>query len=146
MANFSDYAESGVLNWLFRSNTNTFAAPSTVAVALCSNIPSESQHGGTIPEIANAGSYARVDLGAPANADWTEVAQVSDSGGISSAADITFPTATANWGYVSGVALVTSATWGAGQVLVWGALTTPRVVLSGDTFKFTAGQMNLYLG
>ena len=146
MANFSDYAESGILNWMFRSNTNTFGAPSTVAVALCSNVPSESQHGGTIPELANAGSYARVDLGAPSNSDWSEISQVSDSGSISSSADITFPTATTNWGYVSGVALTTSATWGAGQVLVWGQLTTPRVVLSGDTFKFTAGQIVLNLG
>ena len=146
MANFSDYSESGVLNWMFRSNTNSFAAPATVAVALCSGIPSEGNWGATIPEIANAGSYARVDLGAPSNADWSEVSQVSDSGGISNSADITFPTATANWGYVSGVALVTSAAYGGGQVLVWGALTTPRVVLNGDTFKFSAGQMNLYLG
>lgn len=146
MANFSNYAESGILNYLFRSNTNTFAAPATVAVALCSNVPSESHDGDTIPEIANAGSYARVDLGAPANSDWTEVAQVSESGGISNAADITFPTATADWGYVSGVAIVTSATHGQGRMLLWGALTTPRVVLNGDTFKFTAGQMNIYLG
>lgn len=146
MAHFSNYAESGLLNWLFRSNTNNFTRPLTIAVALCSNVPTESQHGGTIPELANTGGYARADLGAPANSSWAEVSQVSDSGLIDNSSQIAFAQASANWGWVSGVAICDSGVHGAGQVLMYGRLTTPREVLSGDTFVFNAGEFDIYLG
>ena len=45
MAALSDYAESGILNLLLRGNTNTFAAPSNVSIALCSGVPIDSNTG-----------------------------------------------------------------------------------------------------
>jgi hypothetical protein len=147
VANFSNYAESGILNFLFRGNSNSFTRPLEIAVALCSNVPTESQHGGTIPEVANAGSYARANLGAPTNSLFGEVTQnPSDSGLIENSSDITFTTATANWGWVSGIAITDSGVYGAGQVLLYGALTTPREVLSGDTFRLSAGNIDIYIG
>jgi|TARA_B100000029_G_scaffold417245_1_gene421799 hypothetical protein len=142
----SNYMESGVLNFILRSNSNSFAAPSNVSVALLTNHDSnwgvDAKNGGTMPEVANANGYARVDLGAPANADWNEV---STGGATSNSSAINFPEATAHWGMVSGVALVTSATHGAGSILFHGALTTPRDVTSGDTFKFNAGDLDITL-
>jgi hypothetical protein len=153
MANLSNYAESGLLNFLFRTNTNNFTKPATVAVALCSGIPAESCNGITIPELPNAAGYARVNLGAPANAIFTEVVQTfgdltdsNGSGNISNAGAVVFPVATANWGMVSGVAIVDSGVFGTGQMLIYGALQTPRDVKSGDTFQFNIGDLNLYLG
>lgn len=146
MANFSNYAESGILNFLLRSNTNSFGAPLNISIALCSGIPSETNHGGNIPELANAGGYARVNLGAPSNSLFSEVSQTSDSGVTSNVSEIAFPTATADWGYVSGVAICTSGTYGAGQVLMMGAVTTPRDVRSGDVYRFSANQMIINLG
>ena len=67
MAALSDYAESGILNLLLRGNTNTFAAPSNVSIALCSGVPIDSNTGATIPELKNGSSYARVSLGSPSD-------------------------------------------------------------------------------
>jgi len=142
----SNYMESGVLNFVLRANSNSFAAPSNVSVALLTNHDSnwgvDAKNGGTMPEVANAGSYARVDLGAPSNADWDEV---STGGATSNSSAVTFAAATAHWGMISGVALVTSATYGAGSVLFHGALTTPVDVTSGSTFKFNAGDLDITL-
>jgi len=148
MPAFSDYAESGILNFLFRSNTNSFGAPANVSVALCTDVPSESQNGTTIPEVPEgaANGYNRVNLGAPANADWDESDQVNDSGHIQNAAAVTFGAATTAWGNVSGIALVTNQGWGSGEVLMFGALTTPKDVGAGDTFQFNTGELDLYLG
>lgn len=147
MPAFSDWAESGVLNLLFRSNTNSFGAPSNVSVALCKNVPTESQTGATIPELTFANGYGRANLGAPANATWTEVTQdASSSGTFDNVSAITFGPATADWGYVSGVAICTSYGVGSGNVLLFGALATPRIVLNGDTFQFAIGDIDIYLG
>lgn len=146
MANFSNWAESGILNMLFRANTNGFTAPLNISIALTGPVPLETQNGATMNELPNAGSYARVNLGAPANASWTEPSQVANSGNISNVSDITFPTATANWGWVSGVAIMNSGVYGLGEIICYGALATPREVLNGDTFKFSSTNLNLYLG
>ena len=142
----SNYMESGVLNLVLRANTNSFAAPANVSVSLLANHDTywglDAKNGETMPEVANAGSYARVTLGAPANASWNEV---NANGATSNASVVTFPTATAHWGMVSGVALVTSATHGAGKILFHGALTTARDISSGDTFKFNAGDLDITL-
>jgi hypothetical protein len=142
----SNYMESGVLNLVLRANTNSFAAPSNVSVALLRNHDSnwdiDVMAGDSMPEVASAGSYARKSLGAPANASWDEV---STGGATSNSSAITFPAATAHWGMVSGVALVTSLTHGAGKILFHGALTTPRDVTNGDTFRFSAGDLDITL-
>jgi len=152
----SNYMESGVLNLMLRANTNSFGAPSNVSVALLRNHPAGSHPltftptlggidvmaGDSMPEVASAGSYARASLGAPANATWNEV---STGGATSNTSAITFGAATEHWGYVSGVALMTSLTHGAGKILFHGALTTPRDVANGDTFKFSIGDLDITL-
>ena len=143
MAALSDYAESGILNLLLRGNTNTFAAPSNVSIALCSGVPIDSNTGATIPELKNGSSYARVSLGSPSDGDWDVF---TTGGATANTSTATFPPATGNWGIVSGVAIVNNATHGAGQVLFHGKLTTARTVLNGDTFKFNAGDIDITLG
>jgi hypothetical protein len=145
MSNFSDYAESGLINFLLRANTNSFARPSAIAIALCSNAPTESQTGATIPELANTGAYARYAV-TQDNSNWTEVSQVSNSGFTENAAEFLFATANANWGHVSGYAIVDSATHGAGNVLMLGTFPTPRDVKNGDAVVIRAGSLDIYLG
>lgn len=142
---FNNHVESGILNFLLRANTNSFARPATVAIALCRDVPTESQTGSTIPEITNAGSYARLVV-TQNNSNWTEVAQVSDSGNITNLTDLTFATATAAWGHVSGFAIVDNSTYGAGNVLMQGSFDSPREILSGDAPVFRASSVNIYLG
>lgn len=146
MANLSTYSQSGLLNWWLRANTNNFGRPAAVCIALCSGVPAETNNGGNIPEIANAGGYVRLNLGAPSNTFFSDWSLVSISGDITNVSTLAFAQASANWGYVSGIAVLDSSVYGSGNMLMWGALATPRVVLSGDTFQFNAQNLNIYLG
>jgi hypothetical protein len=79
MAALSDYLESGVLNHIFRGSD--FPKPSSIAIALTSDVATDSQNGSTIPELPTTNSsistgYARVDLGDPAadgNNSWNDI-------------------------------------------------------------------------
>jgi len=137
MSQMTDFLEAMLLNGLLR--TAAFTKPSTVAVALCTGAPGET---GTIAnEVTNANGYARVDLGAPADADW---AAPGAGGLVDNAATITFPTCvTATWGTVSHVAITDSATHGAGNVLLYGTLDVSKVVGVGDVVKFNVGELNV---
>ena len=137
MSAMSDYLESEVIKHIFR--TGSFTKPTVLAVALCTAATTDAQTGATITEVANTGAYARTSLN-PLDANWT----APGAGGLTdNAAEITFPTATANWGTVTHIAICDSATWGAGNVLLHGALTSSKTVNSGDTFKFTVGSLDV---
>jgi hypothetical protein len=149
MAQMSNYLESGLLNYLFRSNTNAWAKPPIVALALCSGVPDDASVGNNLPEVPNVGGYARKDLFAPANGTWTEISQqfgAQSSGMIDNVSTITFPTATADWGWVSGIAIVDSGTYATGNVLMWGKLFSAREVKTNDTVSFSASALKIYFG
>lgn len=144
MPAISDYLESGILHHIFRGQT--FSKPATIAVALCSGVPVETNTGVTIPEIANAGGYARVNVGAPSDGTWNFIVQsIGASGLVDNVSAVTFPVATANWGMVSGIAITDSGVYGAGNLLFHAALTTPRDVRTNDTFQFAAGDIDIFL-
>lgn len=67
----------------------------------------------------------------------------ASAGASNSAATVTFPAATANWGTVTHVAVMDAAT--GGNVLFWGAVTTSKVIESGDTFQVSAGNLTITL-
>jgi len=134
--NLSNYAQSGVFNHLLR--TASLTKPGTIAIALCSNPPTESSTGANCNELANTGAYARYP-NASGDVFWSHEAPGSGNNiGL-----VTFTQATADWGYVSGVALVDSATYGAGNIIMYGQLVTPRIVLNGDQFKFNATNLTV---
>lgn len=124
--NASNYTESGVYNHLLR--TSTFSKPSNICLGLTTNNPQDNE--GAYTELANTGGYARVP-NCSGTAMWSEY--VDGAAGYN-LQEITFPTATANWGYASGVIFMDSATYGAGNVILMGALTTPRDIRSSDRF------------
>jgi hypothetical protein len=75
MAALSDYLESGLLNHIFRNAA--FSKPSTIAIALTSGVPVDSDNGSTIPELPSGVSrgnnfvstnYKRINLGDPSSA------------------------------------------------------------------------------
>ena len=78
------------------------------------------------------GSYARVQV-----TGW----DAPSDGATQNTSAITFPTATGDWGMVSGVIVTDHAS--AGNVLLHGSLTTPRDVKNGDVFKFNAGDLDI---
>ena len=92
-------------------------------VALYTATPSDSGGGTEV----SGGSYARVRLD-PADANWTGAS--ATDGLTDNAVAITFPAPTANWGVITSFGIHDHPT--AGNLLVWGALTTNKTVNSGD--------------
>jgi hypothetical protein len=132
MANASDYLEQQIFNHIFRDDT--FSKPSTIAIGLTLDIPSDD---GSYTEIPDANGYARYP-NASGDAVWGAHNNTS-----SNSIDFEFDTATGDWGTASGVIITDNAGWGAGNVLFHGALTTPRNIQNGDTFKFSTGNLDI---
>jgi hypothetical protein len=139
MSQMSDYLEGQLRAHIFR--TASFTKPTTLAIALCTAAPNDASTGATITEVSG-GSYARVTRN-PLDANWT--APDSTGGLTDNAAEIAFPQATANWGTITHIAILDSATLGAGNVLFHGALAASKVVNSGDTFKIPIGDLDVTL-
>jgi hypothetical protein len=127
MAEFSTYLENKIIDHMLRNQS--FSPPSTVYVALFT--ADNGLEGGTITGEVSGGSYARQSVTLSAASD----------GESSNTADIEFPTATADWGTVTHVALMDAST--GGNVLMHSALDASKTVNNGDTFKINAGDLDL---
>ncbi len=138
MSAMSDFLEDKVRGYIFRSGT--FTQPTTLRVALCTAATTDANTGATITEVANSGSYARTGPDA-GTGNWT--APDTTGGLTDNTSAITFPTASGSWGTVSHIAIVDSATYGAGNSLLHGALTASKTVASGDVFQFAAGALDV---
>lgn len=123
MSEFTDYAENKILNLMRSQAWTAFAA----YVALFTVAPSDAGGGTEV----SGGSYARqlAGLSAPSN------------GATSNASDITFPRATADWGTVTHVALMDAST--GGNMIMHSALNAEKKVDSADTFKISAGDLDV---
>ncbi len=159
MTAFSDYLESGLLHHVFRGQD--FPKPTNVAIALCSGVPRDSDtgvsnyaNGGPLPELpsgdsnGNSTGYARKDLGDPSVAGddtWTYDSDDhgAGSGLIKNTNTILFGTATQDWGWVSGIAIVDSGDYGTGNMLMYSELSNPRIIYQGDTVKFDLSTLQI---
>ena len=157
MAALSDYLESGLLHHVFRGET--FAKPSNISIALTSGVPSDDQTGTTILELSSGdgttlSGYSRFNLGAPAsdgNSKWSYTAadHTAGSGVIKNAVDVTFDQATLDWGKISGVVVLDSATHSThptdnpGNVLMHAELDNKRDIYIGDRVKFAVGTLQI---
>lgn len=148
MTGISDFLESGIINFVFRGNSNSFARPGNLSLALCSGVPQDHQTGSTIPEIASgvagvSNGYKRLNFGSPADATWR---QVSSSGFTNNLSKLSFPACSnTGWGLISGVAICNKSGIGQGQVLMHGKLASPTTIRTGDTFSFNIGDLEIDL-
>ena len=133
MAAFSDYLEQAILNHIFR-NTAIFTPPANVYLALFTAAPSDSGGGTEV----SGGSYARKAVSTTSQWSAPGVGGLTDN--INAQA---FVTATASWGTVTHVGIFDAAS--AGNLLFHGALTVSKTVGSGDTFQFSAGDLDITL-
>jgi hypothetical protein len=142
--NISNYLETRLLDHSI--NKAAFTAPTAVGLALYTTTPNVDT-GASGTEVSTSGTaYARVNiLTGNAGGHFFGSAASADPSTLANAADIVFPTATAAWGTIVGMALLDSVTVGAGNALWIGALTASKVVNNGDVFKFLAGQLVLTL-
>lgn len=105
-----------------------------VYVALFTAAPSDSGGGTEV----SGGSYARVAV-PPLDANWTGAS--ATTGLTDNASTVTFPTATADWGTVTHIAIMDRLT--GGNYLFTGALTASKVVSNGDTFSYGANTLSV---
>lgn len=154
MAALSDFAENKIIDFLFRGQalgiTGASAAagtgPTNIYVALYTANPSDSTAGTEV----TGGSYARVTV-ASSLANWagtqgtgTTTASSGTTGTTSNNNAITFPAPTANWGVITGAALLDASS--GGNILAYGALTVNKTVNNGDAApSFPAGSLTFQL-
>lgn len=109
-----------------------FTPPATWYAALLTAAPSDA--GGGTEVTIGSGSYARVavtnnttNFPAPASGPVTQA----------TGAPIDWGSATGSWGTITHIAFYDAST--AGNLGVWGALSTSKTVASGDSFKVNTG-------
>lgn len=129
---WSDWLEQQVLNHAFRGVAWT--APTTWYVALFTAAPSDTGGGTEV----TGGSYARVAI-TSATGSWNAP---SLAGLIDNVGAVTFPTATANWGNVVAVGLMTASSGGNLGPYV---TISSTAVNSGSTASFAAGALDITL-
>ena len=132
MSAMSTYLENALVNHVLRNTAYTTPGTS-VYVGLIKYYETDKMEAGTLTSKEDfGGSYARVQV-----TGW----DAPSDGATQNTGAITFPTATGDWGMVSGV--IVSDTASAGNILLHGSLTTPRDVKNGDVFKFNAGDLDI---
>ena len=136
MSAASNYLENVVLDHILNSPASAYTAPSTLYLGLFTNDSGNAAtnlEAGVITDEIAGGSYVRetVTFGGAA------------SGTCATDATVTFTTATANWGTVTHIAVMDAGT--AGNVLFWGAVTTPKTIETGDTFQVSSGNLTVSL-
>lgn len=96
----------------------------------------------TFPNV-NFYAPASIDVsGGQANPGFTSY---EGNGFIKNASQIIFNTALTDWGWVSGIAVLDSSTYGAGNLLMYAQLENPRLVYTGDNIKFDSNSLEISL-
>lgn len=140
MAAKTNYLENKQIDATFRGVAYTL--PATLYVGLFTAAPTDAGGGTEV----SGGSYARQAL-APSTTNWaatnaagsTASTSSGTSGTTSNNVAITFPTATADWGTVTSFGIFDAAS--AGNLLVYGALTSSQSIPIGATYSLGAGAL-----
>lgn len=130
----SNFLENKILDHTLKNTTYT--QPANLYLALFKNTSGQAATNlelGTLTDEITGGSYAR------------RLISFADAAGGSCSSDVTltFNTATASWGTVTHVAVIDALT--AGNVLYYGAVTTPKSIDTGDTFQASTGNITISL-
>lgn len=131
MGSKSDAFEIDILKAVTAQTTSILqtTALSGVYVGLFTVNPTDSTAGTEV----SGGSYARVN----SKTKWG----TPSAGSVSTNADLVWPTASADWGTITGFAIFDAAT--TGNMMYWGALNASKVVSSGDTFSILATNLTI---
>lgn len=125
MSDFSDYLENKVMNHVFSGNAYT---PPTLYVGLFTTATTDAGGGTEV----SGGDYARQTFTMTTTGDTS-----------TTSASIEFPTATANWGTITHMAIFDAAS--GGNMLAHGALTASKTINSDDVFRIDAGEIDITL-
>jgi len=119
----STYLKNALVNVTLRNTAYT--APVTAYIALYTTDPTVADAGTEV----TGGSYARQSAAFDA----------PTAGATANTSNITFPTATADWGTVTHVGVRDALT--AGNLLYFAPLTTARTIITNDQLVILAGQL-----
>lgn len=128
-----------VINSLLRGEAYTLQNSYWLALFTTgSDTPLRTNSLGTAGEVSSAGTgYARVPIGGAGPLVFTQSTDAS-----SKASDVVlWPTAEASWGIVTYVAAMDAAT--EGNVVIYGALQSPKTVDAGDTFRIPSNSLTV---
>ena len=132
MASFTNFLENALLNRIF--NGAALNLPSTLYIGLFTAAPTDAGGGTEV----SGNNYAR--LAVPA--DTTNFPTVT-SGTVQNALTLTFAIPSGNWGTVTHIGIFDAAT--GGNLLVWGALSSPRVITSSADVRLNQNQLTITL-
>jgi len=125
MSALSDYLENEILDHIL--GTGAYTMPTNVYVGLSTGSFADDNSG---TELSGSGYTRKVaSFGA------------ASSGTASNDAAIEFPAATGSWGTVSHFGIFDAST--SGNLLIHGALTSSKVIESGDILKVAVGDMDI---
>lgn len=130
MGSKSNYLENALLDHVYGGGDYT--RPGTIYVALFTVAPTDSGGGTEV----TGGSYSRAAVTNNAT-NWP----AASGGAKSNGTEISFTTATANWGTVVAFALMDAAT--SGNQLNWGDVSPNKAINTGDTAKFAVGDIDI---
>lgn len=123
---FSNYLETELLDHVFTNNAYT--SPTTVYVSLHTANPDEDASGTEV----SGGGYVR------------QSGSFSVTGNTATTtAAVEYPTATADYGTVSHVAIWDAST--GGNMLAYAALTASKAISTGDVFRIPTGDLDITL-
>lgn len=125
MAAISNFLTHKLFDHVLRAQTYT--PPSSIYVALYTSNPGDDDSG---TEVSGDG-YERV----------TATFSAASGRKTSNSADVEFPEATGSWGTITHIGLRTAST--AGDLLYYGALTSPVTIGEGQQLIFKTGNIEL---
>lgn len=130
MGSLSDKAENELLDHIFNA---AYTPPTTVYLALCTADPTDAGTGASMSECANTNNYARAAI--------TFAAAASRS--VAQSGTVTFNQASGSWGTASHWAVVSTNTYGAGDMLAHGSLAASKAIVNGNTPSVAGGEVTV---
>ena len=124
---FSNFLETEILDHVFAGSAYT--APSTKYLALFTAVADG--EAGSVTEVSGGG-YAR-----------QTVAFTTSGNTTSNNAAVEYPTATANYGTVTHVAVFDAST--SGNMMAYAALSSNKIIETGDVFRVPSGDLDITL-
>ena len=139
----SNWLEVEIRKHVFR--TGSFTKPTVLAVSLHTADPTDVTATAAANEIPHAFGYERVQRD-PGDANWSGAS--ATDGLTDNVAAVTFPAPVGgNWGIATHAAVWDSATYGAGNLILHGALAAPKTINDGDPApSFPAGALDAVFG
>ena len=127
MSAMSNYLEDALLDHSLGTAGHT--SPTNIYLALFTDDPTDAATGTEVV----GGSYARTVL----------TFNASSGGSAANTAVVTFPTATANWGTITHMAIYDASS--GGNMLYHGPLATSKTINNTDIFQVSAGNLVIAL-